>query len=152
MASLSEDRGKRGKTYRVSFTNAERQRKAVRLGAMPRKKAETVRAHIDQLEACLFDGSAPPPQTAAWLAGVGDTLRGRMEAVGLIEREERRVIPTLGELCELFTTSASIELRRPTRKTCSTTCERRNGRGVRVTQSQRRCTSRRSLTDCSCSP
>ena len=58
MASLSEDPGKRGKTYRIGFLNAERQRKTLRIGAMPKKKAETIRSHVDQLEACLFDGSA----------------------------------------------------------------------------------------------
>ena len=65
MASLSEDPGKRGKTYRVLFLNADRERKTVRIGAMARKNAETIRSHIDRLEACLFDGSAPPPATAA---------------------------------------------------------------------------------------
>jgi site-specific recombinase XerD len=102
MASLSEDRGKRGKTYRVSFTNAERQRKAVRLGAMPRKNAETIRAHIDRLESCLFDGSAPPPATAAWLAEVSDTLRKRIEAVGLVAAASEVWSPTLAELIAAF--------------------------------------------------
>ena len=102
MASLSEDPGKRGKTYRVSFINGDRQRKAIRLGAMPRKKAETIRSHIDQLEACLFDGSAPTPKTAAWLAEIGDVLRKRMEAVGLVESDRRAKTPTVAELVDQY--------------------------------------------------
>lgn len=103
MASLSEDPGKRGKTYRVSFTDTAGKRKAVRLGAMPRKSAETIRAHIDRLESCLFDGSAPPPATAAWLAEVSDTLRKRMEKTGLVAAaSEAPALPTVAGLIVEF--------------------------------------------------
>lgn len=102
MASLTEDPGKRGKTYRIGFLNADRQRKTLRIGAMPKKKAENIRGHIDHLEACLFDGSAPPPQTAAWLASVGEVLRKRMEKAGLVEREVRRIMPTVAELVDMY--------------------------------------------------
>ena len=102
MASLSEDPGKRGKTYRVLFLNADRERKTVRIGAMARKNAETIRSHIDRLEACLFDGSAPPPATAAWLAEVGDVLRKRMENTGLVAPAAETWTPTLAELIAAF--------------------------------------------------
>lgn len=102
MASLSEDPGKRGTTYRIGFLNADRQRKTLRIGAMPKKKAETIRSHVDQLEACLFDGSAPPPKTAAWLAEVGDVLRKRMEKCGLVAPAAESWSPTLAELIAAF--------------------------------------------------
>ncbi|BBO34751.1 tyrosine-type recombinase/integrase [Lacipirellula parvula] len=102
MATLSEDPGKRGNTFRVGFMNADRKRKTVRLGAMPKKKAENIRGHVDQLEACLFDGSAPPVKTAAWLADVGDVLRGRMEKAGLVGSSEKIVIPTLVALIDQY--------------------------------------------------
>ena len=117
MASLSEDRGKRGKTYRVSFTNADRQRKAVRLGAMPRKKAENIRGHIDHLEACLFDGSAPPVKTAAWLAEIGVVLRGRMEKAGLVQAAApptpEVMAPTLHDLVTLYQARAKFKKLKP---------------------------------------
>lgn len=117
MATLTEDPGKRGKTYRIGFLNADRQRKTVRIGAMPKKKAETIRSHVDQLEACLFDGSAPPPATAAWLASVGDVLRKRMEKAGLVEVKAaaapESTMPTLGELVAMYQTRPKFKKLKP---------------------------------------
>src|SRR5688572_22399019 len=77
MASLSKDRGKRGITRRVLFRAADGSRKAIHLGDVTAKSANTILAHVDLLERCLIDGSAPPTATVLWLESIGDALRAK---------------------------------------------------------------------------
>ncbi len=79
MASLANDPGG---TRRI-LVMVDGQRKTVRLGKMPKKKAERVLQHIEALASCRIDGSAPHDETARWLAGLPDVLRGRLVRAGL---------------------------------------------------------------------
>jgi integrase len=123
MASLSKDKGKRGVTYRVLFKAADGQRKPIRLGPVTAKQAATILAHFDQLERCLIDGSAPPTQTAAWLAEISDTLRAKLVAHKLAAPkaapviDERPTGPTLAELVEAFKDRPKWRDKKPTTRT-----------------------------------
>jgi integrase len=103
MASLSKDRGKRGITRRVLFRAADGSRKAIHLGDVTAKSANTILAHVDLLERCLIDGSAPPTATALWLETIGDTLRAKFAAKGLTAAKvEAAAGPTLAELIDSY--------------------------------------------------
>ncbi len=102
MASLSTDNGG---LRRIQFKAADGKRKALRLGRIPLNRAQTILAHVCHLEACLVDGSAAPPQTAAWLASIGDTLRARLAELGLAAPKadpRAATAPTGGELIAAY--------------------------------------------------
>ena len=81
MASLSTDRaGNRT----VQFVGTDGKRRSIRLGNVPKRTAEQIKLRVEHLHAATVFGSPMDPDTAAWLAGVGDELHGRLSAVGLV--------------------------------------------------------------------
>ncbi|MBA3483575.1 MAG: site-specific integrase, partial [Pirellulales bacterium] len=113
MASLSKDKGKTGVTRRVLFKAADGSRKAIHLGDVTAKQANTILAHVDQLERCLIDGSAPPTQTAAWLAEIGDGLRAKFAWHGLVSTKVDAKVLTLGELITAFKSRPGWQSNKP---------------------------------------
>jgi integrase len=99
MASLSNDKGG---LRRIVVKCRDGQRRPLRLGRIPDKQAATIFSHVSRLEGCLFDGSAPPPQTSAWLSEISDTLRGRLVALGLAAPKVETIAPTLGGLIDAY--------------------------------------------------
>ncbi len=86
MASLSHDKGER---YRIQFIDADGKRRTIRLGALPRAQAEQIKRHVEALVSAQVSGEPIRRQTGLWLAeDVGEVLRGRMEAAGLVEPVE----------------------------------------------------------------
>jgi integrase len=85
VASISDDgNGLR----RLLFVAADGSRKAIRLGQIDRRSAEQVCRHVESLLSAKITGQPIDRQTSAWLAEVGDTLRGKLAAVGLIEAKK----------------------------------------------------------------
>lgn len=82
MASVNPDSNGR---YRVQYMDNKGDRKTIRLGTRERKNAQTTARHIEALlEASNF--SQPlRRETAVWLDGIGDDLRGKLVAAGLIQ-------------------------------------------------------------------
>lgn len=95
MASISHDK-KTGLRV-VQFVGDDGKRRSVRLGKVSKRQAETAKGYVEDLVACKVTGSAPKGTTAEWLAGLPDVIRGRLERVGLVEPQERRECPTLGD-------------------------------------------------------
>ena len=101
MASLCRDKNG-GK--RILFMLRGR-RKCIRLGAMPVKAAQTVKAHVEALVYAAESNTAPDADTAAWVAGLEDSaLFGRLVALGLVAARPRQegdmeqpAGPTLGD-------------------------------------------------------
>ena len=95
MASVStnEKTGRR----RILFVARDGKRKALRLGRVTQKQAETVLAHVEELRAAQKTGSPLRPSTADWVATMPETIRNRAERLGLIVPRERVVTPTLAE-------------------------------------------------------
>jgi integrase len=65
------------------------------LGKISRKDAEGVRRHVEALLASKISGQPIPQPTAAWLAALGEPLRGRLARVGLVEHQERLTVDEL---------------------------------------------------------
>ncbi|MCC7203937.1 MAG: site-specific integrase [Phycisphaeraceae bacterium] len=80
MASIVDDPNGR---KRIQFVAADGRRRQARLGKMTMKQAEAVKLHVERLIVAPF--SELPLDTAQWLAGLEDTLHGRLAAVGLVK-------------------------------------------------------------------
>jgi len=85
MASIATDTAG---NVRVQFHSTDRKRKTIRLGKVPKKTAEAVRLRVEHLANALLTRTPVDPDTAAWVAGIGDDLAAKLAAVGLIP--ERR--------------------------------------------------------------
>src|SRR6516225_8362314 len=89
MASISNDpNGRR----RILFVAPDESRKTIRLGKIDRKSAEAIARHVEALLAAKIGGQPVPRDTAAWLAGIGDSLRDKLAAVGLVEAPRRAAL------------------------------------------------------------
>src|SRR5262245_13109264 len=89
MASIANDpNGRR----RILFVAPDGGRKAIRLGKCDRKSAEAIARHVEALLAARIAGQPIPRDTAAWLAGIGPTLREKLAAVGLVEAPRRAAL------------------------------------------------------------
>ena len=97
MASLIHDNGR---TWRIQFVDRDGNRRSVRLGKTTKADAEAVTRHVEALAAAHASRQAVPRQTALWVADLGDTLHGRLAAVGLVEA---RVSATLGAFIDNYT-------------------------------------------------
>lgn len=97
MASVSRDPNG---TRRVLFVDADGSRKALRLGKCDQRTAERICGRVEDLLAAKLLGQPVPQDTASWLAGVGATLRRRMENAGLLEPAEKAKAPKIGELVD----------------------------------------------------
>ncbi len=85
MASISTDsKGLR----RILFVNPDAERKQIRLGKVPMKTAQTVKARIENLLAAQWGKHAIDGDTAAWLGDLDRVLYDRLAAVGLVPRRE----------------------------------------------------------------
>jgi integrase len=89
MASIANDpNGRR----RILFVAPDGSRKAVRLGRIDRKSAESICRHVEALLAAKIGGQPIPRETAAWLANIGAPLRDKLAAVGLVEAQQRLTV------------------------------------------------------------
>lgn len=89
MASISNDPGGR---RRILFMAPDESRKAIRLGKCDRRSAESIARHVEALLAAQIGGQPVPRDSAAWLAGIGASLRDKLAAVGLIEAPRRAAL------------------------------------------------------------
>ena len=94
-------RSKREIRY-VTATLSSESRKTIRLGKCDRKSAESICRHVEALLAAKIGGQPVPRDTAAWLAGIGATLRDKLAAVGLVEAPKRAL---LGEFLKHYVLS-----------------------------------------------
>ena len=107
MASLHrlKARGQGGKpTWRIQFYDGAGDRRAVHLGALPKKAAETWQARIEQLNACVVAGVAIDADLATWVASLPDVSHRKLARVGLVEprAETEKGAVTLAELTRKF--------------------------------------------------
>jgi integrase len=89
MASVIDDpNGRR----RIQFVAPDESRKAIRLGKIDRKSAESICRHVEHLLAAKMNAQPIPRDTAAWLNETGAALKDRLAAVGLIESAKRAAL------------------------------------------------------------
>lgn len=109
MASLSHDSNG---TRRVQFIGPDGERRAIRLGAVPVKVAETVLRRVEQLVAHAIAGTPHDADLSAWLASVPTVLYRRLVRVGLAvprAEDEAAQIITVDALCTAFKDRAVVK-------------------------------------------
>ena len=77
-------------------------RPKIRIGKVSKRDAETVRVHIEKLLRANMTGSTMPPATAAWMAGIPESLRSRLQKFGIIESSKQKIYPTIAEWVEKY--------------------------------------------------
>ena len=85
MASLSKD-GANG--WRIVFTHDDK-RKTIRTGKCAKKDAETAKSMIERLLQSQALNTPLDGPTASWVARLGDKMRGRLVAAGLLDDRPR---------------------------------------------------------------
>ncbi len=86
MASISNDpHGRR----RILFVAPDGNRKSIRMGKIDRKGAEAIARHVEALLSAKMGGQPFPRDTAGWLSEIGEVLKAKLAAVGLIESVKR---------------------------------------------------------------
>lgn len=89
MASIANDpNGRR----RILFVAPDESRKTIRLGKIDRKSAESICRHVEAILAAKIGGQPIARDTAVWLTGIGDSLRVKLAAVGLLELPKRLTV------------------------------------------------------------
>lgn len=92
MASISSSGGLRT----IQFVDPiDRKRKSIRLGKCSMKQADEVKIKIEHLVACRAAGSSPDAVFVAWASSLGDTIHGRLSAVGLIAGRDTATLGTI---------------------------------------------------------
>src|SRR4051812_49431111 len=89
MASIANDPGGR---RRILFVAPDESRKAIRLGKCDRKSAEAIARHVEALLSAKMGGQPLQRDTAAWLSEIGEGLKAKLAAVGLIEAPKRAAL------------------------------------------------------------
>jgi len=102
VATIGSETGARGTTYRVLYVDPAGRRQTIRLGKVPRRIAETAKVRIEELLAAKIAGHSIQPETAVWLAKVGDVIHEKLSRVGLVEPRQKveKVVVTLGQHLE----------------------------------------------------
>ncbi len=88
MASISTDR--RTGLRRILFVAPDGKRKAIRLGKISIRNAETFRLRIEALLNAKMGGYEVDRDTVSWTGQLNDKIRMRLEQIGLLEPQERR--------------------------------------------------------------
>ena len=99
MASIAND--KNG-TKRILFVDTSGKRKTIRLGKSNKRIAETAKGHIERLLSAKIAGHSPDPETANWLAGIGDVLHERLVKVGLVPSRSAKLRVTLEDFLNRY--------------------------------------------------
>ncbi len=97
MASLIKTSAGETPGRAIQFTHPDGKRRTITLGRVGLEPARKVKTKVEALLSCLITNSTPDAEVSAWLAGLSDTMHGKLAAVRLIPpREPRPVAPTLG--------------------------------------------------------
>ena len=96
MASITrEGNGRRT----IQFVAPDKKRRSIRLGKASQRTAEAVKVRVEHLVASRNTGHALDDETSRWVAGLDDTLREKLAAVGLVRSVETA---TLGAFIENY--------------------------------------------------
>lgn len=81
-----------GKTglRRIDYYNADRERKSIYLGRIPKKQAETILSHVEAIVSAQAAKVSTPIETSVWLGGIGDKLYEKFVKQGLATSRESR--------------------------------------------------------------
>jgi integrase len=95
-------------TWRLQFVAGDGARRAVYLGAVPKKAAEVWLNRVEQLNACAIAGVAIDTDLAGWVASLPAVSHEKLASVGLVEpRACSRETLTVGHLAKMFVERSS---------------------------------------------
>ena len=95
MASVSHN--KNG-TRSIQFVAGDKKRRTIRLGHVTQKTAESIKTRVEALHVAILSRTPLDSETAAWVGQLGDELRAKLQAVGLVEaRVKKDAILTIAE-------------------------------------------------------
>src|SRR5262245_22813453 len=97
MASISTD--KKGNRT-IQFIAADKRRRSVRLGKIPKRAAEAIKTKIEAMNAANLAGVSWDKETADWLGGRGAVLYDKLAAVGLVPARKPPEQKQLGPFVE----------------------------------------------------
>lgn len=106
MASVSRDANG---TKRILFTDGNGERKAIRLGDVPVKTAETFRLRVEALNSALITSIPLDTDLAAWVNSLPDVTHTRLARAGLVQSRVNAVVVTLGDMLDRFEQSATVK-------------------------------------------
>ena len=98
-------RGRTGKpTWRIQFYDGAGDRRAIYLGAVPKKAADVWLNRVEQLNACIIAGVALDTDLAVWVGSLQDASHDRLVQVGLAEPRDssKREAITVARLTVAF--------------------------------------------------
>ncbi len=90
MASLSFSSGK----ATIQFIDVDSKRKSIRLGAVPKRTAETIKLRVESLLNAKITNTPVDRDTANWLTGIGADLADKLASAGLTDARDSS---TLGD-------------------------------------------------------
>lgn len=99
MASVSTDASGR---RRILFNGLDAKRKTLYLGKLPLKAAESICRHVEALLAAKMAGQPILRDTASWLPMIGEQLRGKLIAFGLVDSTKPVNVLTVGALVKEY--------------------------------------------------
>lgn len=99
MASLGNTPS--GRRY-VQFRDRHNVRRTLALGHMPKASAEKVRGHVAALVVAAMTNTAPPRDTALWLADLPDKLYGKLHALRLVAARAEQAVPELAAVWDAY--------------------------------------------------
>jgi integrase len=84
MASLIREPGKSKNSYRLVFSDSNRQRRSIRFRA-PKAHAEAIKTNVEHIIEAKKHNVPVDPATQSWLNRLNDEMSAKLAAVGLIE-------------------------------------------------------------------
>jgi len=91
MACIESRKLEKGKSYRIRLSECEDpKRPRLNFGKITRREAESVKGFVESLIASKNTGAQIQPAVQQWLAGLPDSIRGQLVALGLAEPVERK--------------------------------------------------------------
>jgi integrase len=120
MASISKQPGGR---RTIQFVAGDGKRRSVRLGRMDQRTAEAIRTRVEALVMSSVAGTPWDGELARWVAQLGEPLRGRLVAVGLVPVPEERAVVRLGGFLGTYV-AARTDVKLTTRRNLKDTAAR----------------------------
>ena len=105
MASICNDSGGR---KRILFVAKDGRRRAIRLGKVAKRLAESIKLRVEALNAASIAGHAVDDATSQWLAGLDDVMLSKLAAVGLTPERDSE---TLGAFSERYLAERALDMK-----------------------------------------
>ncbi|QEG35121.1 tyrosine-type recombinase/integrase [Bythopirellula goksoeyrii] len=122
MASIIRDRNKKTKEYNgcrsLQFITPTGKRDSIRLGKIPAKGAETIRAMVDAIISDRLCLKSHDPEVSAWIGRLqqqNPSLYDKLAAKGVLQYREKPESTTLGAFLDAFIKTQGVKVKASTK-------------------------------------